>query len=314
MANAVEVFKQAGLDNARLRREQEEMKSRTDAKQRRATEELAQAFDAKIGNLVQYLKTSAGEMEATARMMSGMAEETGQQTKLVATFADRTSSNVERVAAATEQLCACASEIRAQVATSADIAGKAVVDARRTGETIKILSEGAEQIGQVVKLISDVAGQTNLLALNATIEAARAGHAGRGFGVVASEVKSLAAQTAKATEEIARRVAQIQVATLDAVKASQGVGGTIEELHRIASAIATAIEEQQLATQEIARAVDEAARGTREVSGNILQMQQAATQTGAASAQVLAAAGKLSGHSSALSREVEHFLVGLKIA
>jgi len=246
--------------------------------------------------------------------MSQTAEEAGQLTALATAFAKQTSTNVRKVAAATDKLAAFACEIGIRASTSASLVSKAVEDTKRTDGAVSVLSERSVRIEQVVKLISDVAAQTNLLALNATIEAARAGEAGRGFGVVASEVKNLAAQTAKATEEIASQVAQSQEATRDVVGAIKSVGSTVEQLHLIASAIAAGAQEQHAAAQEIAESVAEAASGTQEVTNNIAQVCQAAAHTGSASSQVLAAATALSQNSSELSREVELFLARVSTA
>ena len=159
-------------------------------------------------------------------------------------------------------------------------AARAVDNARRTGDTARALAEGAQKIGDVVKLIQSIAEQTNLLALNATIEAARAGEAGRGFAVVASEVKSLAGQTAKATTEISEQITAIQAASDETVNAIRNVADVIAEIDQIGTAIAAAIEEQGSATREIARSVQEAARGTQEVNTNISGVQRAADDTG----------------------------------
>jgi methyl-accepting chemotaxis protein len=314
MARAVEIFKQAAIENARLRVEQDQISARSNTVKQAAAVQLTKAFDAKVGKLVQSLKTSAREMEGTARSMSETAEEAGQVSKLATAFAEQTSTNVREMAAATDKFATSAREIGARVSTSVNLVGKAVEDTRRTDRAVGILSQRSERIEQIVKLISDIAAQTNLLALNATIESARAGQAGRGFGVVASEVKTLAAQTAKATEEIASHVAQSQEATRDVVGAIKGVGSTIEQLHLIASAIAAAVEEQHAVAQEIARSVAEAASGTHEVTINISHVRQAADHTGSASSQVLAAATALSQDSSELSREVELFLASVAAA
>jgi len=308
MARAVEIFKQAAIENAQLRVEQDQITARTNGQRQAAAAKLAKAFDVKIGKLVQSLKVAAHEMEGTARSMSETAEEAGQVSNLATAFAEHTSTNVREAAAAADKFAASAHEIGSRVSTSASLVRKAVDDTKRTDSAVSVLSKRSERIEQVVKLISDIAAQTNLLALNATIESARAGAAGRGFGVVASEVKTLAAQTAKATEEIAFQVAQSQEATRDVVGAIKGVGSTIEQLHLIASAIAAAVEEQHAAAQEIARSVADAASGAQEITNNISHVRQAAAQTGSASSQLLAAATALSQNSFELSSEVELFL------
>jgi methyl-accepting chemotaxis protein len=218
------------------------------------------------------------------------------------------------VASAAEELSASVAEIGRQVESSTQMSGKAVEEAADTDQTVQSLASSAQKIGEVLKLISDIAAQTNLLALNATIEAARAGEAGKGFAVVASEVKSLATQTAKATDEISGQIGTIQSTTTDAVAAIKRIGGTIGEMNKIATTIASAVEEQGAATQEIARNVQEASKGTTEVSSNIAGVSQAAGQTGAAATQVLGAAGDLSTQAETLRNEVDRFLVSIRAA
>ena len=176
------------------------------------------------------------------------------------------------------------------------------------------LTAAGEKIGDVLRLISAIAGQTNLLALNATIEAARAGDAGKGFAVVASEVKELASQTAKATEEIAGQVTAIQSATTDCVSAIGGISDTIREISSIATTIAAAVEEQDSATREIARSVQQAATGTSEVSLNVAGASQAADQSRALADNVLVAAGQLNQQATTLFESVDTFLARLRDA
>jgi methyl-accepting chemotaxis protein len=176
------------------------------------------------------------------------------------------------------------------------------------------LSQAAGRIGDVIKLITSVAEQTNLLALNATIEAARAGDAGKGFAVVAHEVKALAAQTAKATDEISAQIAGMQSATHDSVTAIKEIGGTIGRMSDIAAAIATTVEEQGAATQEISRNVQQAAQGTAEVATNITSVNRGASETGSASSQVLSSAQSLSSESNRLKLEVDKFLHTVRAA
>src|SRR6476659_1618376 len=178
----------------------------------------------------------------------------------------------------TEELSTSVTEIGRRVKESSKIADNAVRQAEQNDGRIGKLSHAAQQIGDVVKLITAIAEQTNLLALNATIEAARAGEAGRGFAVVASEVKTLASQTAKATDEISSHIAGMQGATAESVAAIKEIGGTIAQISSIASTIASAVEEQGSATQEIARSVQNVAQGTHEAAANIMQVNRGATE------------------------------------
>jgi len=194
------------------------------------------------------------------------------------------------------------------------MAGEAVEQARRTNQRVGALSEAPGRIGNVVELISVIAGQTNLLALNGTIEAARAGEAGRGFAVVASEVKALAQQTAKATEEINQQIFGVQNATQESVDAIREISTTIEKFSEISSAIAAAVEEQGAATHEISRNVQQAAHGTQQVSANITDVQRGAVETGSASGQVLSSANSLAGDGNRLKHEVGKFLQAVRAA
>ncbi|WP_441280767.1 methyl-accepting chemotaxis protein [Tardiphaga sp. 862_B3_N1_1] len=313
MAAAVEVFRNSMIAAERLAAEKA---TESDGKmlRARALDDLTSAFEGKVQELVGGLSRASTAMEDTARSMSTTAQTTNRQATIVANASEQTSSNVQTVASATEELTSSIAEIGRQVGQSADIAARAVDDARRTGDTARSLAAGAQRIGDVVTLIQTIASQTNLLALNATIEAARAGEAGRGFAVVASEVKSLAEQTAKATTEISEQVMAIQSASEQTVSAIQDVANVIGEMDRISAAIARAIEEQGSATMEISRSVQDAARGTVEVSTNIAGVQRAADDSGAAAAQVLNAAEQLSQQSNNLAARVNRFLSEVRAA
>ncbi|WP_419898701.1 methyl-accepting chemotaxis protein [Roseomonas sp. USHLN139] len=287
-----------------------------EARQKRA-EVLAQlvaAFEARVGDMVGVVSSAATELEATARSMSGTAEETNAQANSVAGAAQAASGGVQTVASAAEQLSASISEISRQVTQATSVSGQAVERARETDATVRVLAEGASKIGEVVNLITSIAGQTNLLALNATIEAARAGEAGKGFAVVASEVKNLANQTSKATEEIGAQIGSIQQATHQAVAAIGAIASTIDEVSRITVAIAAAVEEQSAATAEIARTVQETAQATGVVTMNIASVGQGASSTGAAASQVLAAATDLSRQSEQLTGAVDDFVSKVRAA
>ncbi len=284
------------------------------AQRGRRVDELLRAFDVKAIELVGAVAAAATELQSTAKGMSTIAARTTGHSGEVEAAAAEASANVTTVASAAEELASSVKEIARQVTQSADIAGRAQKDAERTDGIVRALSEGSQKIGEIVKLISDIAGQTNLLALNATIEAARAGDAGKGFAVVASEVKGLANQTAKATEQISQQITQIQTATKEAVQAIQLISSTIGEINHIASAIAAAIEEQGSATQEIARNVQQVAEGAEHVTQTIAGVRADAVQTGSAATDVLGAAGGLSQSAESLRREVSEFLTEVKTA
>jgi methyl-accepting chemotaxis protein len=284
------------------------------AAQTKSLAALGTDFQGKVGQLVAVLAESSRALEGTAQSMASTADVTTSQAATVAAAAEEASASVQTVAASAEELTSSIGEISRQVTQSAHITGKAVQEARRTDAIVRALSEGADKIGQVVDLITNIAGQTNLLALNATIEAARAGEAGRGFAVVASEVKSLAQQTARATEEIGAQIAQVQSATNDAVEAIRGITGTIEEVSSIAATIAAAVEEQGAATAEIARNVQQVSVSTQEVTSNITGVSQAAHQAGVAVSHVLGNANDVSNQASRLSSEVDNFVATLRNA
>ncbi|MCJ2090340.1 methyl-accepting chemotaxis protein [Methylobacterium sp. E-005] len=295
-----------------------EVKRRADeaaaAERTRTMLELADGFERAVGSIVGMVSASATELQATAQTMTASATETANQSTTVAAAAEEASTNVQTVAAAAEELGSSVQEIGRQVLGSANLAQTAVGEADQTQHLVQDLSQAAARIGEVVGLISNIAGQTNLLALNATIEAARAGDAGRGFAVVAAEVKELAGQTAKATEEISQQITQIQGATGQAVLAIDTIAARIREINGVATTIAAAVEEQGAATQEIVRNVAQAATGTDQVTSNIVGVAQASEATGAAATQVLGAASELSRQSEQLGAEVSRFLGTIRAA
>jgi methyl-accepting chemotaxis protein len=313
VAKGLDVFKQSAM-RARDLTEKEQAERKLQEQRSVRLEGLVRAFEAQVSQLVGMLSTSSNEMEVTARSMTSTAEQTTRQAAAVAAAAQQASGGMQTVAAAAEQLSASIAEISRQVAQSAKISGKAVDDAQRTDTIVRALAEGAQKIGDVVGLITSIAGQTNLLALNATIEAARAGDAGKGFAVVASEVKNLASQTAKATEEIGTQISQIQAATKDAVDAIGSITRTIEGISAIATTIAAAVEEQGSATSEIARSVHQTAHAAQDVTVNITGVNRAAGETGEAATKVLTAAGALSKQAQSLSGEVRTFVAGVRAA
>ncbi|WMT77777.1 methyl-accepting chemotaxis protein [Bradyrhizobium sp. Ash2021] len=315
LAKTVTVIRENAEQKARDEAAAKTRQEQIAAEQRKADMiRLANDFEGAVGEIVETVSSASTELEASAGTLTSTAERSQELTTMVAAASEEASTNVQSVASATEELSTSVNEISRQVQESARMASEAVGQARTTNDRVSELSKAASRIGDVVELINTIAEQTNLLALNATIEAARAGEAGRGFAVVASEVKALAEQTSKATGEIGQQVAGIQAATQDSVNAIKEISGTIERLAEISSTIAAAVEEQGAATLEISRNVQQAAQGTHQVSANITDVQRGASETGSASSQVLSAAQSLSGDSNRLKLEVGKFLNSVRAA
>jgi methyl-accepting chemotaxis protein len=315
LAKTVTVIRENAEQKARDEAAAKTRQDQIAAEQRKADMiRLANDFEGAVGEIVETVSSASTELEASAGTLTSTAERSQELTTMVAAASEEASTNVQSVASATEQLSSSVNEISRQVQESARMASEAVGQARTTNDRVSELTKAASRIGDVVELINTIAEQTNLLALNATIEAARAGEAGRGFAVVASEVKALAEQTSKATGEIGQQITGIQAATQDSVNAIKEISGTIERLSEISATIAAAVEEQGAATQEISRNVQQAAQGTQQVSSNITDVQRGASETGSASSQVLSAAQSLSGDSNRLKLEVGKFLNSVRAA
>jgi methyl-accepting chemotaxis protein len=246
--------------------------------------------EAALESTVQTLASAAQELTAVSQQMASNSEETATQASVASAAAEQVSRNISTVASATEEMGASIKEIAKNANEAARVATSAVKVAEKTNATVSKLGESSVEIGNVIKVITSIAQQTNLLALNATIEAARAGEAGKGFAVVANEVKELAKQTAKATEDIGRKIEAIQSDTKGAVDAIAQIGTIISQINDIQSTIASAVEEQTATTSEISRNVSEAALGSREIAQNVMGVAQAArgTTEGAANTKVSA--------------------------
>jgi methyl-accepting chemotaxis protein len=315
MAGAVEEFKMQAIAKAERDASAQDAQNKAASAARRAELiRFADEFEVAVGAIVSNVSASAGQLEQAAGTLTRTAETTQGLSSKVAGASEEASSNMQAVATATEELSASVDEIGRRVRDSNQIAEAAVLQAEQTDGRIGKLSRAAQEIGDVVKLITAIAEQTNLLALNATIEAARAGEAGRGFAVVAAEVKSLASQTAKATDEISSHISGMQGATQESVAAIKEIGDTIAQISSIASSIANAVEQQSSATQEIARSIQNVARGTHEAAANIMQVNRGATETGSASEEVLNSAKTLATESTRLRDELDRFMANIRAA
>ncbi len=314
MASALQVFKEQAIEVDRMQAASMEAEKKAEQDKRRSMNALADGFQASVGEIVKSVAAASSQLQTTAQSLTATAEDTSSKTTAVAAASEEAATNVQTVASAAEELSASVQEISRQVTDAASTAAKAVGEAKKTDATIQGLSEAAQKIGNVVKLIADIASQTNLLALNATIEAARAGEAGKGFAVVAAEVKGLATQTARATEEIGAQITSMQTVTSEAVTAIRTIGETIEKISQISTVIASAVEQQGSATNEIARNVEQAALGTQEVTRNIDGVSQAAVQTGKSANEVLTATRQLSQSAGDMRTQIDAFLAKVKAA
>ena len=314
IGDTLAVFKASMIEADRFRGEQETQKQRSAQEGHRAMLDLAAKFEASVGGIVEGVVAKATELQGTAQAMAATAEETSRQSTAVAATSVQTTQSVQIVATATDELSAASREIAEQVTQSGGLIDEAVQQANVSNEQVKGLTAAAERIGDVVKTIAAIAEQTNLLALNATIEAARAGDAGRGFAVVASEVKSLATATAKATDEVGVQIRAIQEAAQSSAQSIEDIARMIGKVNVTATAIASAVEEQSVAMQEITNHVQQAAHGTHQVSDNISSVSQAARDTGAAAAEVLASANEFGKNGSALKNQVDAFLREVRAA
>ncbi|MDR3536042.1 MAG: HAMP domain-containing methyl-accepting chemotaxis protein [Acetobacteraceae bacterium] len=307
MARAIEVFKQHAAENDRMTAAKAREQAARDRRQAAMDRHTAD-FGATVSGVMESLVQSSGQMRSSARGTSDAAKQTRDNTSSAVEGARNSSRDLNAVAVATEEMAASVSEISKQVAHVTTAVRQAVERASETDTKVAGLAEAADRIGDVVRLITDIAGQTNLLALNATIEAARAGEAGKGFAVVAGEVKALAAQTARATDQIGAQIVAIRTATIEAVTAVRDVGAAIGEVSSVATAIAAAVEQQAAATQEISGNVQQVTLATAAAAQSMEEVLAIAGQTDAASGAVLAAADEVSHTADMLHTEVNDFL------
>ena len=293
--------------------EQHQLEQQRDAmtaqESRRATVESAiSAFRERMDTLLKSVSESADAMKATSTALSSVSGQTSQRAESAVKASGEASQNVRTAAEAADEMSRSIAEIGSRLDQTNKVVRLAVTEAHATDSAIEALAATAQKIGDVVKLIRDIAGQTNLLALNATIEAARAGEAGRGFAVVASEVKSLAVQTANATEEIASQIQAVQGSTTGAVEAIRRIAERMREIEHYTSSVAASVEEQSAATGQISENVSNAAKGTEVVVSVLGEVAGAATETRGSAFTVLDASQAVESAVATLRGEIQRFL------
>jgi methyl-accepting chemotaxis protein len=314
IAEATKLCRDSMVTAAQLTAERESEQRKVRKKRREIVEALTERFQVAAGELVSTVLSAAATLKSNAETMARATESTGKSTLEVKLVSERAFRNVSDVAQATEELSISIGEIDRKFDRSTAISETAAAGARRADAAVAALVTDADKVGEVVQLIKQVAAQTNLLALNATIEAARAGTAGKGFSVVANEVKGLAAQTAKATEEIGARVSQIQATVRNSVGELRSIASTIVQMQSIAGEIGESVQQQTTATHEIARNAQLVANSTREVTQTVVAIEEASNRCGDVASQVLDAAVVLSRHADKLATEVGQFIAGVRSA
>jgi len=312
MARAVAVFREAMGETDRLRQAQEEERRRADRDKVVALCGMADDFEESVKTKVAAVEIASSGIRGTAQAMASRSERSGSRSLDVGDAARITTERAAIAASATRELASAVNEIAQQVSRSTAIARKTVADVDGTAREMEGLSASVQSIGEIVRLINDIASQTNLLALNATIEAARAGEAGKGFAVVANEVKGLANQTAKATEEIARQVAEVQDSSRRMGASIVGIVDIIRSLDEISSAIAGAVQQQEAATHEIAANIDEVANQANTVSKSVGSLSRTSAMTCAGTIRVIWSAESLADVVEALAGETDKFLARVR--
>jgi len=311
LARAIRIFQQA-MDHNRNLNAQVSADSAARDERSRHIEASVEEFQQAIGAVLQAVSQNASAMRDTAQNITRVTSDANGRAAAAAGATTKASANVSAVAGAAEELSASVAEIGRQVRQSAGAVEQTGQRTEKSISEIESLAAATQRIDGVLHLIQAIAEQTNLLALNATIEAARAGEAGRGFAIVAHEVKALAGQTAKATEEIGQNVGLIQTSTKNAVDAVREIGHAVHGINDITSNIAGAVGQQDAATREISVNAQSAAQGNQTLVDNIASLRDAIGETNTAAASVLTTAGELTSTAETLSREVEKFFNNLR--
>jgi methyl-accepting chemotaxis protein len=308
IARRVKVFRENGLRMQQMEKEQITQKVEAEQQKRLALNQMADNFEISVKGVVSEVASSAIQMQSSAKNVSEIAKESEKCSAAAANTSAEVATISTQVAAAAEELTASIREISSQTQKSSQIANEATSKAEFAKDAINLLSEKSTHVGEIIQVITGIAGQINLLALNATIESARAGEAGKGFAVVASEVKNLAAQVEKATDEITSQISAMQDATKTSVDSVLKIIDIIGQVTSSTCTVAAAVEEQSAVTGEIASNVVRTSAGTQEISQNIVSVQDGAKKTGDTALQVLEAANHLNKQSNTLKQKVDEFL------
>ena len=312
IVDALAVFRDSLRSSARLQKEREEADARAAKEKREAALSVATDLENTLQSLLEDLDGAVKDMEHNATALDTQSDRGRDEAGKAVSAMDTAKENVQAVAGAAEELSVSFIEITRRVQEASSITRDSIRSVQESTTKMDQLSQQADQIGNIIMLIRDIASQTNLLALNATIEAARAGDAGKGFAVVANEVKTLANQTAKATEEISNQIIMIQNAAHDATIAIDGVRTTVDQNVQVATAIAAAVEEQEAATREIARNIQLASSGTIEVSGSIESLRGIVEYTRKASANLLTSSAELGKETTNIKQSMASVILKLR--
>jgi methyl-accepting chemotaxis protein len=313
MAEAVEVFRENAIERIALEAAASE-ETKIQMRRAEAIASATQAYEQVAGDMLRTVAAASAELEATAQAMTAAADRTNMMASSVAAAAEESTVSASTAAGSAESLTTSISTIQSNVSESSSVAIEAVRLSGEAQSAVSELANSARRIGEVVELIKGIADQTNLLALNATIEAARAGEAGRGFAIVAQEVKNLASQTGNATEDIAAQIGSIQGAVDGAVGAMSRIEAVITRINQNAGMIGQSVDMQATVTQEIASAITQVAAASQSVASDVSRVTETAGETGAAASQVLAASRELSVQAAKLDQETQEFLERVRAA